>query len=738
MSHRSALIALPLVLCAGLASSGEDHARAPWVTLTVGPGARLVERWNAGAYARWYAHDALAELRAEVDQALAEIETELGISPLAALMAATGMEARFLGMDGGQEPRAVLQVDLGLFAAPAFALLKTRIAAARARSGSTITDEIIPGADEAYSFEDGERAIVARFGQSVMVAINQDAVPAPRELAIDDADATLTIDATAIQDGMVGLAGPSMTVGALTGMMRLYGGDAVHRAWLVPEGIRLRSEQEGYAGLMVPTERALLTRFEADTTAYAAVIGLDGALIWQAAREGLLPMMGGGGDADAMEAQLDQQLAAGGFDTTIAELAAGFTGSCVLAVSQAEPYPALTLAVPRSPALDRLLSGVLEQQGLKAPAEGASVTLPLGFIEGVIARDPGHWLVASDAEPAEAWMKKRATGWSDNPAGRLALAVAKEKAASEATAISGLDLGLAVRMVTPLVQEYVLAQMPAEERAPWDRLLGDLAAEVAPEYSVSWDEDGVQVTEYRGMVGGLSGFYVGAMFGWRGAMGADDVAVAQPSLPPGGEVLRDQVFPAQIQFQAGGYCDQDGDGVGEYGLLGELAGVRGTPASPDIRLTLLGADYADGHHDGWRYAIHVPDRIGVAVREPALAGPRASDADAADAQERAWVAYAWPVAAGDGAMMYAIDQSSEIYAQPFTGESPTWNALYGADGAWGDAPIWTALAPAMEFDHQEGGLDADPAGEDGFDDDQAMDAGDGQDAQPGPDPAAVP
>ncbi|MBA3846154.1 MAG: hypothetical protein H0X45_05860 [Planctomycetes bacterium] len=741
MSRLIAMIALCVGLGVGTAGAVEADADTPWATLTVGPGARLIERWNGSAYARWYGHDALAELRAEVDQVLTEIETELGLAPLAALIAVTGMEARFLGMDGEQDPRAVVQIDLGLFAAPAFALLKTRVAAARVRSGSTITDEIVAGADEAYSFEDGERAIVARFGQSVMVAMNLDTVPPPRQLAIDDTDATLTIDATAIQNGMVGLGGPSMTLSALTGLTRLYGGDAVHRLWLVPEGVRLRSEQVGYAGLMVPTERALLTRLDAETTAYAAVVGLDGKLIWQAAREGLLPMMGGDGDADAMEAQLDQQLAAGGFDTTIAELVEGFTGSCVLAVSRAEPYPALTLAVPRSPALDRLLSAALEQQGLQAPDEGATVALPLGFIEGALGRDLSHWVVATNVEPITAWLKTRATGWSDNPAGRLALAVAKEQATSEATAISGLDLGLAVRIVTPLVQEHILAHMEAEERAPWDRLLADLAVEGAPEYNVSWDQGAVQVSEYRGMVGGLTGFYVGAMFGWRGAVGGHQDAVAQPSLPPGAEVLRNEVFTAQIQFQGGGYCDQDDDDIGEYGLLGELAGVRGTPELPDTKLQLLREDYADGEHDGWRYAIHLPDRAGGALREPVLAGPRASDPGAADAQEASWLAYAWPVDAQEGAMMYAIDQSWEVYAQPFTGESPTWNALFGADGTWGDEPTWPRLAPTMEIHHLDAGLDDDMEA-----DPEAMDAMDGEpeaereamDGEPEPDPSAVP
>jgi prepilin-type N-terminal cleavage/methylation domain-containing protein len=40
--------------------------------------------------------------------------------------------------------------------------------------------------------------------------------------------------------------------------------------------------------------------------------------------------------------------------------------------------------------------------------------------------------------------------------------------------------------------------------------------------------------------------------------------------------LKSGVFPAQIQFQSGGYQDSDLDNVGEYGTIGALAGTVGT------------------------------------------------------------------------------------------------------------------------------------------------------------------
>jgi prepilin-type N-terminal cleavage/methylation domain-containing protein len=41
--------------------------------------------------------------------------------------------------------------------------------------------------------------------------------------------------------------------------------------------------------------------------------------------------------------------------------------------------------------------------------------------------------------------------------------------------------------------------------------------------------------------------------------------------------MKSGVFPAQVQWQAGAYLDQDADNVGEYGLMSNLAGKNGTP-----------------------------------------------------------------------------------------------------------------------------------------------------------------
>jgi hypothetical protein len=74
--------------------------------------------------------------------------------------------------------------------------------------------------------------------------------------------------------------------------------------------------------------------------------------------------------------------------------------------------------------------------------------------------------------------------------------------------------------------------------------------------------------------------------------------------------LRTSVFPAEFQFQAGGYVDPDGNRRGAYALLPELAG--GTVANGQGRcqrpLAFLPDAFADPEAvvGGWRYAVILP------------------------------------------------------------------------------------------------------------------------------------
>jgi len=157
--------------------------------------------------------------------------------------------------------------------------------------------------------------------------------------------------------------------------------------------------------------------------------------------------------------------------------------------------------------------------------------------------------------------------------------------------------------------------------------------------------------------------------------------------------LKSGIFPAQVQFQAAAYRDQDGDGVGEYGLLSELSGRRAVGTQPAGAIRFLQGPLAKGEiASGYHYVLHLPDGAGGALGEPAgiSVRPEAPDA-AAQAQERRFRAYAWPATADGGKQMFCIDESGMLRAQPWTGKAPSWDSVSGGKG-WDAPAVWPVFS----------------------------------------------
>ena len=126
--------------------------------------------------------------------------------------------------------------------------------------------------------------------------------------------------------------------------------------------------------------------------------------------------------------------------------------------------------------------------------------------------------------------------------------------------------------------------------------------------------------------------------------------------------LTSGIFPAEIQYQAGGYLDRDRDDIGEYG---DLAAMRtGT--------RLLGGALATGDlANGYRYVVYVPED--------------------ADGGERHFIAYAWPTA-DQGRKTFALSEDGQVRVSPETTRPgteslpPSWDQAL-PDG-WGTASNW--------------------------------------------------
>ncbi|MHC4600569.1 MAG: hypothetical protein ACYS47_16355 [Planctomycetota bacterium] len=127
-----------------------------------------------------------------------------------------------------------------------------------------------------------------------------------------------------------------------------------------------------------------------------------------------------------------------------------------------------------------------------------------------------------------------------------------------------------------------------------------------------------------------------------------------------------KIAKAQEKFKAQARVDQDGDGVGEYGLLPELAGAplpgphresaAGQISGVFRQPTALG--YVEKY--GYYFALFLPGRgWGDALDGRGI--PRKSKAAFADAQERCWIAYAWPAVRGRTARGIFVATSAGVF-----------------------------------------------------------------------------
>lgn len=157
------------------------------------------------------------------------------------------------------------------------------------------------------------------------------------------------------------------------------------------------------------------------------------------------------------------------------------------------------------------------------------------------------------------------------------------------------------------------------------------------------------------------------------------------------------IASAQAQALASTVIDTDGDTVGEYAYLGELAGSKPVrvaggigkePLYPMLLSSAFGEVSQAGciERNGYQFRVYLPGAT-VGGRTPGLpeGSPTLPDADNA---EILWCAYAWPVRAGStGARAFFINQEGDMLAAP------------NADGAYSGEHLAPAFDAALSSEH---------------------------------------
>ena len=166
-------------------------------------------------------------------------------------------------------------------------------------------------------------------------------------------------------------------------------------------------------------------------------------------------------------------------------------------------------------------------------------------------------------------------------------------------------------------------------------------------------------------------------------------------------VLRN-LCTSQSQFQRAAAADEDNDGYGEYGYMGEMTGkvlVRGgTIRLPtDITQSMASVDTnGEVNRNGYMYRLYLPAPGGVGTREASFGGIAAGVLEP-DGSEVHWLIYAWPANYGNsGIRTFFMNQRGEM----MTTEDQDYSGSNDADVAAGMALLTTDPArmtglPAM-------------------------------------------
>ena len=132
---------------------------------------------------------------------------------------------------------------------------------------------------------------------------------------------------------------------------------------------------------------------------------------------------------------------------------------------------------------------------------------------------------------------------------------------------------------------------------------------------------------------------------------------------------------AQEEFRAAGEVDQDGDGKGEYGLLGEIVGMQKMRGSGDLAkrvyLSEKWWDELEGgtvRSKGYLFKVYLPAGEGEGLEEEEGKVPAGVGSEAVDLQEAYYVCYAWPERLGEtGTRAFAAIEVAPFWATKMEG-----------------------------------------------------------------------
>ncbi len=465
----------------------------------------------------------------------------------------------------------------------------------------------------------------------------------------------------------------------------------------IPEGLATRLRLAAASAILIPLDRAALAPVPADALAVQA-IGLDGDAWWTANQQWCAELL----TALKVERPLSEVFAGVGLPADPREVFAALKGTAVMVIRDGATMPPVTLLLPRNPQLDRVIEAGMRALGCPLPEVGSSTPLlpdppdmeprerqQLAMITGMFGASLGRtattWILSTDAFLSGDLLAGTSGGWSEGAIGKLALS----KVDAQTCSLMATDGQRAFRSMAQYASMFASQLPDRKQSAALVKLGVALARSAGPGYTVGRRDGAGFMIEGRGP--GLDLLFPGGNPGSAGII----AAIAIPNLlesrvtaneAAAAATLKSGIFPAQVQFQAGAYVDEDSDGRGEYGFLTEFSG--GPVPGFNKTLQLLAPGDWSGVRNGYHYVVYLPDGAGGGGDSRSALGQ-----NGIGDREAYWVAYAWPEK-DQGRKVFAICHTGMIYQQPMakgpaTATKPAWNDLFGGgDKSWADQPTW--------------------------------------------------
>jgi hypothetical protein len=679
------MVALPRLMV------GSD-APVPIVDLTISDGIRLIQHFHDSIYFKVWSSPSLAAVRAKLDELKPQAQEQVGFDPFAVLagLISARLQVSFEAVPGvapaDATPEILLQLDLGPQATVLFHGLIDKL---------PLPATTVAGADEAILLPDSAHAL-ARFG-TVLAVGKKEKLRKPGAVPASAHDISIHFDGAALATAIrAHVEEPdAKAADQILAILKPYAVPGQADFDLVPDGMLSASSLETTVSWLIPVDHAFFGRLPASAYTCAA-FGLDGQALW---KDLIKPILGviaekNGNPPDQAETMFNATAAGAGLNVQLSDLVSGLKGTFFTATTPGAPIPGITIGIPRSPALDQLITFALKQLQNDPPAEGmsTSVIIPNVPVPINLIRSAAAWVITSDATLASSWSADPTGAWSATPLGKLAAA----KVDAEVSSFSVSDTPTELRSV----QGYLAMGMAAVPLEPPVKQaiingLSQIIAQSGLAYQIS-KQGAKRITgEGRGLLGmgSLSGIAVVAI---GASLAIPNIMAHRESRTTTGDAgaaaaLREQVFPAEVQFQAANYQDRDKDGIGDFGFFGEMAGGPIPGRTDNLTLSLLPPAWnaLSPVINGYQYAIYIPDGKGGAMS--AADDHPIIDALATERPEADFVAYCWPVKAPKGSHLFAITAKGAPYAIPFKAgdPAPAWNAIFGGKG-WHDPIVWEA------------------------------------------------